>query len=106
MKGTDMPFEMLVGLNVTDADKYRAYRRAMMPILETYGGSFGYDFQVSDVLKAKTENPINRVFTLAFPDEDRRDRFFADAQYAEVKAAHFDSAVGATTLIANYESAL
>ena len=101
-----MPFEMLVGLDVTDDAKYQSYRRAMTPILETYGGSFGYDFQVSNVLKAKTESPINRVFTLAFPDEDRRDRFFADAQYAEAKATYFDGAVGATTLIASYEKAL
>lgn len=98
-----MPFEMLVGLNVTDAGKYRAYRRAMTPILETYGGKFGYDFQVSEVLRTQTKNPINRVFTLTFPNESQKDQFFADAQYAEAKETHFDGAVGATTLIANYE---
>ena len=98
-----MPFEMLVGLNVTDADRYQAYRRAMSPILEAYGGSFNYDFQVSEVLKTQTENPINRVFTLTFPNESRKDAFFANKQYAEAKADYFDGAVGATTLIANYE---
>ena len=95
---------MLVGLNVTDATRYQAYRRAMTPILRAYGGGFGYDFQVSTVLKAQTEDPINRVFTLSFPDESQKDAFFIDAQYVEAKEAHFDAAVGATTLIASYET--
>ena len=98
-----MPFEMLVGLNVIDDDRYQAYRRAMTPILEAYGGSFGYDFVVSQVLKSLTAAPINRVFTIYFPDEAAKDSFFADARYAEAKTIHFDNSVGATTILASYE---
>ena len=97
-----MLFEMLVGLSVTDARKYQAYRQAIAPILSVYGGGFGYDFAVSEVLKAQTKDPINRVFTLHFPDESQKDKFFADVDYAVAKATYFDDAVGATTIIANY----
>ena len=98
-----MPFEMLVGLEVIDDEQYQEYRRAMTPILEAYGGGFGYDFKVSEVLLSRTDRPINRVFTIYFPDEDSKERFFADPTYAEVKAAHFDGAVGHTTILASYE---
>lgn len=98
-----MPFEMLVGLDVIDDQQYGEYRRAMTPILESYGGGFGYDFKVSEVLMAQTDRPINRVFTIYFPDESEKERFFSDTAYAEVKAVHFNGAVGHTTIIASYE---
>lgn len=98
-----MSFEMLVGLDVTDDRKYQEYRRAMMPVLESYGGGFGYDFKVLEVLISQVDHPINRVFTIYFPDENEKERFFSDTAYTEVKAAHFDGAVGYTTIIASYE---
>lgn len=99
-----MPIEMLVGLNVIDDARYQEYRRSMAPILESYGGGFGYDFRISEVLRSQTDDPINRVFTIRFPDQERKRRFFSDAAYAEVKAAHFDGSVGHTTIIATYET--
>ncbi|MCG8463208.1 MAG: hypothetical protein MI919_43565, partial [Holophagales bacterium] len=79
------------------------YRRAMIPILESYAGGFGYGFRVSEVLISRTDRPINRVFTIYFPNEEGKERFFADPTYAEVKAAHFDGAVAHTTILASYE---
>jgi len=95
-------YEMLVGLNVVDDIQYREYRRAMIPILESYGGSFGYDFMVSEVLISQSYEPINRVFTIRFPDEGTKDRFFSDSAYAEVKEKYFGEAVESTTIIATY----
>ncbi|MCG8462124.1 MAG: DUF1330 domain-containing protein, partial [Holophagales bacterium] len=95
-----MPFEMLVGLEVIDDEQYRDYRRAMTPILESYGGGFGYDFRVSEVLLSRTDRPINRVFTIYFPDEDSQERFFADPTYAARAARQFCSelvSAGTTT---------
>ena len=65
-----MPVEMLAGLNVVDDEAYQSYRDGMTPILESFGGGFGYDFKVAEVLKSATEAPINRVFTIYFPNED------------------------------------
>ena len=45
-----MSYEMLIGLNVLDDQKYQAYRKEMKPILSTYGGGFRCDFKVSEVL--------------------------------------------------------
>ena len=47
-----MAVERLVGLWVEDPDMYQKYREGMLPILKNYGGGFGYDFQVSEVLKS------------------------------------------------------
>lgn len=98
-----MAFEMLVALNVIDEEAYQAYRRAMTPLLEAGGGSFGYDFRVSEVLRAETEGPINRVFTLRFPDETAMKAFFADADYLAIRQEHFVTSVGDATIIARYE---
>ena len=95
--------EMLVGLNVTDPARYAEYRRRMTPILESFGGSFGYDFVVSEVLIAQTEEPINRVFTIRFPAAASRESFFADAAYLAIKQQFFESSVASTTVLASYE---
>ena len=71
-----MPYEMLVGLEVTDDAAYTSYRQEMTPLLEEYGGGFHYDFKISEVLKSKVSENINRVFTIFFKDEDSMNAFF------------------------------
>ncbi|MCZ6856513.1 MAG: hypothetical protein O7F70_00805 [Gemmatimonadetes bacterium] len=39
--------EILRGLNVADNDGYQAYRDAMFPLLERFGGGFRYDFTIA-----------------------------------------------------------
>jgi uncharacterized protein (DUF1330 family) len=97
-----MPYERCVGLWVQDEAAYGRYRAGMLPILATYGGAFRYDFQVAQTLKAETQEPINRVFVLAFPDETAHEAFFADPAYLAVREAHFKAAVSAVTVIAKY----
>lgn len=93
---------MLVGLWVTDHERYRQYRAAMAPLLARFGGAFGYDFVVSEVLKTEVEAPINRVFTMTFPDHRASEAFFADPEYVAVRAALFEPSVGHTTILAEY----
>ena len=95
-------YEILVGLNVIDDDVYCQYREAMAPILRQYGGSFGYDFKVSEVLQSKSDNDINRVFTIRFSDEQAQESFFSDANYQTVKSRYFELSVNSTTIIARY----
>lgn len=90
---------LLVGLQVTDETSYARYRAGMMPILLSYGGTFGHDFVVARVLKG--EAGINRVFTLLFPDRAARERFFADAQN---RAVLFEPAVAATFILGEFEA--
>lgn len=95
-------YEYLVGLNVTDDASYQKYREGMTPILKSYGGGFNYDFKVSEVLITQSQNKINRVFTLFFPDKETSERFFSDPEYLEIKKAYFEKAVESTTIISRY----
>lgn len=96
-------YEMLVGLDVSNSEIYSQYREAMKPILITYGGSFGFDFIVSEVLRSQVEVPINRVFTIHFPNQKAADDFFSDTEYLKVKMQFFNASVNHTTIIASYE---
>lgn len=98
-----MAIEMLVGLHVVDEEGYQSYRNEMTPILEGYGGEFCYDFKVSEVLKSQTKAPINRVFTLSFPDQDSRNAFFSNGEYLKIRQRYFEKSVTDTTIIATYE---
>ncbi len=98
-----MSLETLVGLQVVDAKGYQMYRDEMTPILECYGGGFGYDFKVAEVLKSQTKAPINRVFTIYFPDQNSKDSFFSNEKYPQIRKRHFEKSVTDTTIIATYE---
>lgn len=100
-----MSFEILVGLDVTDDVRYAEYRAAMKPILTEYGGGFGYDFRVAEVLKTESVVAINRVFTIRFPDRAAKEAFFADPAYVVAKEHHFEASVGGTQIIAEYDTA-
>tara|TARA_R110001592_G_scaffold65203_2_gene200281 strand:+ start:4981 stop:5277 length:297 start_codon:yes stop_codon:yes gene_type:complete len=98
-----MPYGRVMGLNIYDDEIYTLYREAMTPILKQFGGRFGYDFKIAEVLKSKTKNNINRVFTIEFPSEAVMDKFFNDPAYIKVKNKYFDASVDAKTVIVTYE---
>lgn len=93
----------IYGLQVADGARYRRYREGMTPILHRFGGAFGYDFEVARVLASESERPIDRVFTMVFPDRAAADRFFADPGYLAVRRAWFEPAVAAITAIASFD---
>jgi uncharacterized protein (DUF1330 family) len=74
----------------------------MTPILLRYGGGFGYDLVVSEVLKSESPRPINRVFTIFFPSRDTAERFFADAEYLRVRKELFEPALAAVSMLASF----
>lgn len=98
-------FEILVGLRVTDEARYRAYRDAMTPILESMGGFFRYDMRVSELLRGDAGEPFNRVFIISFPDEPTKDRFFTDPAYRAARDAHFEASVSSAVIISEYTRA-
>lgn len=98
-----MAYERIMGIYVSDDDEYQKYRNGMMPILKSFGGSFGYDLKVSEVLRSKTEDDINRVFTLEFPSKQVMGNFFADSEYLAVKKKHFNRSVDSVTAISMHE---
>jgi len=96
-------FEMLVGLEVLDEERYAEYRAAMKPILHRMGGRFTCDFRVGGVLTedvtGEVDARINRVFVLSFPDEGVKEAFFGDAGYARVREEWFEGAVGVVRVL-------
>ena len=98
-----MAYERLVGLHVTDDQRYQDYREKMTPFLIECGGGFGYDFKISEVLKSETDNEINRVFTMHFPDKEAMRQFFSAESYKAIRAEFFESSVASTTLISEYD---
>jgi uncharacterized protein (DUF1330 family) len=103
IEDSTMAYERIMGLDVIDDQGYDRYRAAMMPILKSFGGSFGFDFKVSDVLLSKTEDNINRVFTILFPSKIQMDDFFSNPDYLVVKATYFNMAVKSMTIISMHE---
>ncbi len=96
--------DYLKGLFVTDEVMYQQYREAMFPILQQYGGGFGYDFKIAEVLKSEVEEPINRVFSIYFKDEEAMNAFFSNEEYLKIKKQFFEKSVSAVTNIASYKN--
>jgi len=94
--------EILVGLHVSDDAQYDQYRAGMTPILESLGGFFRYDFRIGDVLIAESDDAINRVFILSFPDETTKNLFFENEAYNLVRMKYFEPAVRSAKIIASY----
>lgn len=93
----------LYAMQITDPERYQRYRALMTPILHGYGGSFRYDLAIARVLASDASHPIDRVFTIAFPDRATADRFFADPAYLTIRREWFEPAVTAYTQIAAFE---
>jgi uncharacterized protein (DUF1330 family) len=96
-------FERIMGLHVVDDDGYQKYRAGMEPILVSIGGSFGYDFRIAEVLRSKTENTINRVFTIEFPSKQVMDDFFSRPDYLEIQEKYLKNSVKSKTVISMHE---
>lgn len=98
-----MTIEIVMGLHVSDDQRYQEYRKGMEPLLNAVGGSFGFDFKIATVLRSKTDDKINRVFTIEFPSKKIMDEFFTNSEYLSIKHKHFDSSVKSRTEIAMYD---
>lgn len=99
-----MSYELLVGLQVTDPDKYLKYRQAMIPLLAKYGGGFRYDFWIKETLRAATVNEMNRVFVIYFKDQESMGGFFNNAEYLQIKDEYYADAVTETTILSEYKT--
>lgn len=98
-----MTIEYLTVLNVTDDNLYREYREAMTPILERYGGGFGYDLKISEIFKSEIDTPINRVFTMHIANDEASEAFFNDVEYLKVRSKYYEKSVSFLAIVSKYE---
>lgn len=101
--GREMSIERIMGLHVIDDEEYQRYREAMEPILNSIGGSFGFDFIIAEVLKSKTNDHINRVFTIEFPSEKEMENFFSRPDYLDIQNRHLKNSIKSKTVISMHE---
>jgi len=98
-----MAFERVMEIYVSDNEEYQCYREGMIPVLHSFGGSFDFDFEVSEVLLSKTDDAINRGFTIEFPSKEIIDEFFSNPEYLAVQKRHFVNLVASKTIISMHE---
>ena len=98
-----MAIEYLTVLNVTDDNIYKEYRAAMTPILERYGGGFGYDLKISEILKSEIDTPINRVFTMYIDSDEASEAFFSDEEYLKIRGKYYDKSVSFLAIVSKYD---
>lgn len=91
--------DILVGLNVSDEENYKKYRLEMTPLLHSIGGKFKYDFTIKETLINHSENEINRVFIISFPNLKSKEDFFSKPEYVSIKEKYFNGSVESTTIL-------
>lgn len=96
-------YEVMMGLNVVDDATYSRYRAEMTPLLEAHGGTFGVDVRVSEVLKP-AETAFNRLFTIRFPSQEKREAFFSNPAYLEVRNRLYEPSVSGAHRLAVYDT--
>ncbi len=95
--------EILRGLRVVDEQRYARYRELMTPLLEAHGGRFVLDVRVAEVLRSPGSVPMNRLFTIRFPSQERHDAFFAHPDYQAVRREWFEPSVAGVERLGDYE---
>jgi len=105
MAAETAPHVHIYGLKVDDEPEYTRYREAMTPIFTRFGGRFGFDVRVSEVLKNEAGGSINRLFSMRFPSASAAARFFDDPDYLAVRARLFVRAVSAVVCLAKFDEA-
>jgi uncharacterized protein (DUF1330 family) len=95
-------FEMQIAIHVRSDDEFRAYRDAIAPILDRYGGRLVHDFRVSEVFVSEADLPVNRISMLRFPDEQARRAFFEDSEYLSAKERYLEAAIAGSEVLAAY----
>jgi uncharacterized protein (DUF1330 family) len=89
--------ETLMALNVVNPELYAEYRAQMKPLLLEHGGSFGLDLWVGEILLSPLGQPFNRLFTIRFPSQERREAFFSHPEYQVIRRTLFEPSVSATS---------
>ena len=75
---------MIVDLDVHDPDGFQKYREGVSPLIAKHGGTYivrGGDFEIIE-----GDWKPNRLVIFQFPDRVAIRNFFADPDYADLKA--------------------
>ncbi|MCH7910269.1 MAG: DUF1330 domain-containing protein [Candidatus Hydrogenedentes bacterium] len=92
---------VIIQVNVTDAEKYEAYKKLTPASVERYGGRFlvrgGAQVDLEGVLE------YSRIVLLEFPDVDRAKQWYDSPEYEESKALRAGASTGIFTVVQGAE---
>lgn len=99
----NVPYQVLVGLNVLDDKRFDEFHSAIEPLLSRYQGQLGYEFTVPASLLARHSHKVNRVYTISFASKERMESYFADSEYLKTRGRHILKSFATEQFIFGYE---
>lgn len=88
---------VIAQLTVTDPAGFEAYRRAAVPVVETYGGRFLVRGNAISALEGDPERPS--VIVLEFPDKAAAERFYRSPEYRAILPMRLNSTEGSVVVV-------
>jgi uncharacterized protein (DUF1330 family) len=85
-----MPAYMIVRAEITDEERYGLYRRAVLPLIETFGGKH---IRTGSVELLEGEQKGRGIALFEFATMDAIRAFWNSPEYFEVKALRLDAAL-------------
>ncbi len=79
-----MPAYLIVDCEVTDAERYEAYKLLAPPAIAKYGGR--YLVRGGEMTPMEGDWRPSRVVVLEFPDVETAKRFYVSPEYAAARA--------------------
>lgn len=96
--GYAMPAYLIADETITDPDTFEEYKRAVLPLIEQFGGRFLSRGGALDVLEAGKDWVPGRMVIIEFPDMPALKKWYNSAAYAPVREVRLRSAK--STLVA------
>lgn len=88
---------VIAQFHVTDCEGFDAYRKAAVPIVESYGGRFLVSGGAITNIEGETGRP--RMIMLEFPDKAAAERFYNSPEYGEIAPLRRDNTIGSVSIV-------
>ncbi len=88
---------VIVQVNVTDAEKYEAYKKLTPASIEKYGGRFLVRGGAQENLEGTLE--YSRIVLVEFPDVDRATQWYNSPEYQRAKTLRAGASTGVFTVV-------
>jgi len=92
-----MPAYVIAQLTVTDLDGFEAYRRAVSPIIEAYGGRFLV--RGGEVSSIEGDPGRPRMLVLEFADKAAAEKFYNSPEYQAILPLRQNHATGSVIIV-------
>ena len=88
---------VIIQMNISDAEKYEAYKKLTPASIEKYGGRFLVRGGTKKDLEGRLD--FSRIVMLEFPDAARAEKWYGSPEYRAAKAVREGASDGIFTLV-------